>query len=131
VHELSIAQEVLATSDRLLAEHGGARLLRVRVAVGELTAVEPDLLRFAWEALTAGGRDAGCLFEVEWHPARQRCPACRADKPRGGRSWLPLCPDCGGPLEVEGGQELDLLQVEFEPAASAEPAVSQEAGSHG
>jgi len=131
MHELSIAQEVLAASDRVLVEHGGARLLRVRVAVGELTAIEPDLLRFAWEALTAGGRDAGCELEVEWHPALQRCPACRTDKPRGERSWLPFCPDCGGALQVEGGQELDLLQVELEPGAGAEPVSRMEAERRG
>jgi hydrogenase nickel incorporation protein HypA/HybF len=122
VHELSIAQEILATSDRVLADHGGARLLRVSVAVGELTAIEPDLLRFAWEALTSGGRDAGSEIEVEWRPARQHCPTCGMDKPRDGGFWLRLCPDCGGVLQVSGGQELDLLRVEMEPGSNAEQA---------
>ena len=131
MHELSIAQEILATSDRVLAQHDGAKLLRVHVAVGELTAIEPDLLCFAWEALTADGRDAGCVLEVEWRPARQRCPACGVAKPRGERFWLPSCPDCGGPLEVDGGQDLDLLRVEFEAAGGAEPAAGEEGMAHG
>ena len=35
-------------------------------------------------------------------------------------TWLPLCPSCENPLELTGGEELDLLRVEYEPA-STEP----------
>jgi hydrogenase nickel insertion protein HypA len=115
LHELSIAQEIYRTSRSAVAAHGPGRLERVKVAVGELTAVEPDLLTFAWEALTGNGPDAGSVLEVEWHPARQFCPACGADKPRAQGTWLRLCPDCGQALQVSGGQELDVLQVAFLP----------------
>jgi hydrogenase nickel incorporation protein HypA/HybF len=122
MHELSIAEEILATSRRVVDERGGGRLVRVRVAIGELAAIEPDLLRFAWEALVAGG-GAGCRFEVEWRPAHQFCAGCGEEKARAEGDWLRLCPDCGGVLEVSGGQELDLLQVEFEPTVGgAQPA---------
>ncbi len=114
MHELSIATEVYRTSRAAVAEHGGGRLVCVRLAVGELTAIEPELLGFAWEALLAGSGDAGARLDVEWRPARQHCPACAAAKPRGDGSWLRLCPDCGQPLTVEGGDELDVLSVEFE-----------------
>jgi hydrogenase nickel incorporation protein HypA/HybF len=119
VHELSIAQEIYRTSRAAVAAHGPGRLERVTIAVGELTAVEPDLLRFAWEALTKGGPDAESALTVEWHPARQYCAACRAEKPRAQGSWLRVCPDCGMPLEVSGGQELDVLRVVFLPDGEA------------
>lgn len=115
VHELSIAQEIYRMSRDAVASHGPGRLESVRVAIGELTAIEPDLLVFAWQALTEGGADAGSTLAVEWHGARQHCPACDADKPRAQASWLHLCPDCGGVLVVSGGDELDLLQVTFLP----------------
>ena len=83
MHELSIAQEIYRTSRAAVAAHGPGRLERVKVAVGELTAIEPELLTFAWEALTGGGPDAGSLLDVEWRPARQLCAACNADKPSG------------------------------------------------
>jgi hydrogenase nickel incorporation protein HypA/HybF len=113
VHELSIAQEILAASHRAVAEHGRGRLERVQVAVGELTALEPDLLRFAWEAVTADSPDAGCAIEIEWRRAHQHCPRCAREIERPVRGWLPVCPRCGEALRVEGGQELDLLQVTF------------------
>lgn len=119
MHELSIAQEIYRTSRAAVASHGAGHLESVKVALGELTAIEPDLLTFAWEALTAGGPDAGSVLEVEWHPARQFCPACNAEKTRIQRAWLRVCPDCGLPLEVSGGQELDVLQVVFLPDGEA------------
>lgn len=114
MHELSIAEEILRASRAAMRERGGVRLERAVVAVGELTALEPELLRFAWEALTADGPDAGSVLEVQWRPAAQHCTHC-GDLPghRPG-DWLPLCPTCGEPLKVVGGQELDLLQVSFE-----------------
>jgi Zn finger protein HypA/HybF involved in hydrogenase expression len=95
------------------AGHGPGRIDRVRVAVGELTAVEPDLLVFAWEAATADGRDAGAKLEVQWCRAHQHCPSCGEDKPRAEGGWLRLCPDCGQVLEVDGGDELDLLELTY------------------
>lgn len=115
LHELSIAQEIYRTARFAVASHGPGRLERVKVAVGELTAIEPDLLAFAWEALTGGGPDAGSVLDVEWHPACQFCAACNENKPRARGSWLRLCPDCGEPVQVSGGQELDVLQVAFLP----------------
>jgi len=115
VHELSIAHEILRTCRHAVAGHGPGRLETVRVAVGELSAVEPDLLCFAWEALTAEGPDAGSRLDVEWRPARQHCPTCDADKPRSAGTWLRVCPDCGAVLEVDGGDELDVLQLTFVP----------------
>jgi len=113
VHELSIAHEIYRTCRAVVAAHGGGTLAAVRVAVGELTAVEPDLLVFAWEAVVAEGKDHQARLEVEWRQARQFCPACGADKRQAEASWLPLCPDCGGPLQVAGGDDLDILSVEI------------------
>jgi hydrogenase nickel incorporation protein HypA/HybF len=113
MHELGIAMSVLDTCRAAVAQHGGGRLEKVCIAVGELSAIEPELLRYAWEAVVAGGPEADCRLEVEWRPARQRCPACDEDKPRAAGSWLRLCPDCGQPLAIEGGDELDILHVSF------------------
>ena len=119
MHELAIAQEIYRASRTAVAGHGPGRLETVTVAVGELSAVEPDLLVFAWQALTQDGPDAGSALQVEWRPARQFCAGCNADKPRSPGSWLRLCPQCGMPLAVSGGDELDVLRVTFLPDEAA------------
>lgn len=82
--------------------------------MGELSAVEPELLVFAWEALVEGGPDAGARLDVEWHPARQRCPDCGDVVERQPGSWLRLCPVCESPLLLDGGRDLDILSLAFE-----------------
>ena len=114
VHEMGIALEVYRTCRRTVAEHGGGRLSRVRMAVGELAAVEPELLVYAWEAVVVGSPDEGAELAVEWRSARQFCAGCGEAKARASGSWLRVCPDCGLPLEVSGGDELDVLDLSFE-----------------
>jgi hydrogenase nickel incorporation protein HypA/HybF len=120
MHELSLATEIHRQC-RSRMDGPAARLERVRLAVGELSAIEPDLLRFAWEAVTAGGPDANAALEIEWRPARQHCPACGESAERAAGAWAYVCPGCGGTLAIEGGMELDLLQFEYQPAGEESP----------
>ena len=115
VHELGIATEIYESCRAAVDREGSGRLQAVKVAVGELSAVEPDCLRFAWEAIVAAGPDAGCSLDIEWRPARQFCANCGEVKPRPETRWLRVCPDCWQPLRIDGGLELDVLEVSFEP----------------
>jgi hydrogenase nickel incorporation protein HypA/HybF len=116
VHELGIAAEVYRSCRQVADSRGGGRIESVTVAVGELTGVEPELLVYAWEAVVEAGADRGALLEVDWRPARQDCATCGEVAERVQGSWLRLCPRCGLPLRVEGGEELDLLSLTFTPA---------------
>jgi hydrogenase nickel incorporation protein HypA/HybF len=114
MHELGLASDVLHVCETSLAAHGRGRIEKVRLAVGELSAVEPDLLRFAWEAVIAETLHAGAELEIEWRRARQLCPRCGEQKQRSSGSWLRLCPDCGHALRIEGGDELDVIDLQVE-----------------
>ena len=114
MHEMGIALEIYRTCREAVRDHGEGRIERVRIAVGELSAVEPDLLSFGWEAVIADTPDEGAELEIEFCRADQRCPACGEQKARSEGTWLRICPDCGAPLEVKGGDELDVLEVSFE-----------------
>lgn len=83
------------------------------MAVGELSSVEPPLLEFAWTAVVADGPDREARLDIEWRSARQFCPRCEREKPRKSGSWSVYCPDCGAALRVEGGYELDLLEITY------------------
>jgi hydrogenase nickel incorporation protein HypA/HybF len=110
---MGIAIEVHRQSREAVREHGAGRIDRVLLAVGELSAVEPDLMAYAWEAVVAGGPDEGSVLEVRWCPAEQHCATCGEAKTRSEGSWLRICPDCGMPLTVTGGDELDIERVIF------------------
>lgn len=121
MHEMGIALSIYRIAREVVAAQGPGQLRRVRVAIGELSAVEPDLLRYAWEAVTADGPDARTELEVDWHKARQFCSSCNEEKDRTEGSWLRLCPECAQPLRVEGGTELDVIRVEYDAEEDDEP----------
>ncbi len=121
MHEMGIALEIYRTCRETISEQGEGRLHRVRIAVGELAAVEPDLLAFGWEAVVTDGPDEGAELDIKWCKADQRCPKCGEAKDRSEGSWLRVCPDCGTPLEVRGGDELDVLEISFETEDAADP----------
>lgn len=112
MHEMGIAMSLYEACRKEVEKYGPGHLQKIRVAVGELAAIDPELLRFAWEA-TVEGPDGKCALEIDWKPAIQRCLVCQAIKPRPENSWLVVCPDCGSPLRVEGGDELDLLEITY------------------
>ncbi len=114
MHELSIATEIHRITKEHIARHPGARLESLRVAVGELSAIEPDLLQFAWQATTEGTTEEGAQLIVEFRPARQICTRCQTETARVPGSWERACPRCFAPLIIEGGDELDVLQLTLE-----------------
>ena len=111
MHEMGIAVEIFRVCRETIAHHGGGRIHAVRLEVGELTAVEPDLISFAWEAVTADGPHAGSKLDITWCAATQFCPSCGEDKDRSEGTWLRICPDCGSPLKVDGGSQLDIIDL--------------------
>jgi hydrogenase nickel incorporation protein HypA/HybF len=129
MHEMGIALEIYRVCREAAQAHGGGRIERVRMEVGELAAVEPDLLKFAWEAATTGGPDAGAILEISWFAAAQNCANCGEEKRHSEGSWLRICPDCGMPLEVTGGDQLDVIDVTLvSDEGQRDDAVAEEAG---
>ncbi len=119
MHELSLAAEVHRIARGAAEDRGGGALESVTVVVGELAAVEPDLLEFAWQAVVAGSEDEGARLTIEWRPVRQLCSACGEVPERAAGSWLRLCPRCNEPLAVSGGDELEVRTVAFAEAPAA------------
>lgn len=110
---MGIAVEVYRQCREAVAEYGPGRIESVALAIGELSAVEPDLVAFAWEAVTIDTADAGSTLDVRWCPAEQHCSRCGPIEDRVEGSWLRLCPRCSLPLEVRGGDELDIESIRY------------------
>ena len=118
MHELSIAQAVLAIAERHAA---GRRVRRVELRVGHLRQVVPTALAFAFELLTDGTALEGAELVIEDVPARGRCRACGVETAMRG---FPLqCATCGGfDVELVSGEELlvDALELDDEKELTTE-----------
>jgi hydrogenase nickel incorporation protein HypA/HybF len=117
MHETGIAVEIFHTALRIAEERvegQAVRLRKVKVAIGELSSVDPELLKHAWDAVIESSPHQDAEMEVRWCPVFRQCPSCNEQKESADGSWLQICPDCHGPLAVEGGCELDLESIEFD-----------------
>jgi hydrogenase nickel incorporation protein HypA/HybF len=118
LHELGIANAILEAVSTEADKHRG-RVRRVCVRVGELAAVNPEALRFAFDAAKQGTRLAGLILEIEISPPRYRCRDCGGAVPADGVSAV--CPACGSctPESVRGDElELAYLEVDDETRAA-------------
>lgn len=119
MHELSITRNVVA----IVAERAGsARVTRVRLEIGALTAVIPDALRFCFDVCSHGTVLEGATLEIVEIPGRGRCGDCGAETAL--KALIGRCPACGaGSLRVVAGEELKIKEMELE--SCAQPAAAE------
>jgi hydrogenase nickel incorporation protein HypA/HybF len=135
VHEMGITAEVIAAVTEAAEREKAVRVNRVTLTIGGLTAIMPDALQFAWEALTPGSPLEGARLEVIEVPARSRCGECQTEFEHD--QYDRICPTCGNFLcEVIAGNELRIDGVDVElpggadaatgPAAAVPPTAAEE-----
>src|SRR5689334_1699096 len=113
MHEFSIVQALLERVDHEANVHGGSRVHRVRVAIGELSGVEVELLRTAYETIRCRTRCEHAPLEVRRIQARWECARCGGLIRRGSRL---RCEQCNAPARLVSGDEIVLDQIEMETA---------------
>ena len=113
MHEASIMQSVFDIAFAQIPLGSTARIVRLRLRVGDLAGVAVQSLAFAFEAMKGDTPAALAEMEVERVPARLRCRDCHREFEPD--DFPAACPGCGSwAAEVQVGQELDLVLVEIE-----------------
>jgi hydrogenase nickel incorporation protein HypA/HybF len=113
VHELGIAASILDCVQAEAARHLEARVTKVGVKVGELSAVDVDALQFGFECLTKDTEWEGLVLEVESIPRVQQCPKCENEFRM--TDFDPQCPRCGEfATRCISGEELDIAYMEVD-----------------
>lgn len=113
MHEMGIASSVLDAVRSESELHNGAKVHKVGVRIGELASVDPEALRFCFEALVSGTDLEPLELDLELCPRRNRCPRC-------GNVFLVAefqftCPECRfAGTEPVGGDELEFSYMEIE-----------------
>lgn len=107
MHELGLATAVV---DACVERADGARVLRVRVEVGQLVAVMPDSLRFCFDVCARGTSVEGAELDILETAGRAVCEGC-------GDSVALATPfgrcACGGRLRIIAGDELRVKDMEI------------------
>ena len=117
MHELGIAQSVLEAVQAEAAKRN-SKPTKVGLRIGELSAIDPDALRFSFEALTTGTDLQGLKLEIELCPRRHRCLDCGTEFEV--KDFVFECPRCGANRnEFISGEELQLAYLELEEYESS------------
>jgi len=111
MHEISLAQSVLQIIEEHSKSAGFSRVSAVWLEIGALAGVEPDALRFCFDAVTRGSLAQGARLEIVEVPGSGWCPQCGDTVPMQER--YTACPRCGGyQLRPTGGTQMRVRELE-------------------
>lgn len=109
MHELGITQTMVA----IASDHAqGAKIRRITLEIGQLSAVMPDAIRFCFDVCAQGTPLEGATLEILERPGLGQCRQCgqriELAQPYG------VC-DCGSThLDILQGNELTIKELEME-----------------
>jgi hydrogenase nickel incorporation protein HypA/HybF len=113
MHEIGIANSILEAVKVEASRRPGAISRKVAVRVGELAAVDPEALRFCFEALTRETELESLQLEIEICPRRHHCPDCDFEFPVV--NFDSHCPKCGQEhTQYLSGEQLEIAYLEME-----------------
>lgn len=125
MHELALAQEIVAMVARHIPPAQASRVRAVHVRIGELAGVVPESLEFCFSAVVAGTAWESADLVMTRVPAEACCLDCAATFPTQAPGAG--CPACGSSfVRMTHGQELHVDAVELADDDAA-PSVREEA----
>lgn len=111
MHEMSITEDLIAIIRGEMKKSSLKRLVSVKLRLGELTAIDPESLRFCFDASIKKTELEGALLEIEGVPLTGRCSGCAT-------TWkitdlALICPACNSTdVEKIAGTELDIVSID-------------------
>jgi len=121
MHELSIAESILDAVRKELANHPGARPMRIGLRIGELAAVDVDSLTFCLEAVLKGTEWESLQLDIRVCPQRSICRDCGNEF--GVIEYNTTCPNCASMnTKFLSGDELnfDYLEIDIDGTPATE-----------
>jgi hydrogenase nickel incorporation protein HypA/HybF len=113
MHEIGIANSILEAVRQESDFRHGARVVKVGLRIGELAAVDPESLRFCFEALVSGTDLDPLALDLEFRPRCNRCQRC--GKLFRVAEFPVTCPKCNcAETQFAGGDELEFAYMEIE-----------------
>jgi len=115
VHELAMAQALVEQVEAVINQHGATQACLIRVRIGPLAGVMPELLASAFPLAAAGSRMEHAELEFSHAPIQVHCQTCGADTEAAMNRLI--CGACGDwHTQIISGDELLLESVELETA---------------
>lgn len=133
MHEFSFASGIAKRVREFAEARGVGRIVEVRIAIGELSCLDAEQLRFCFGAITSATPLRECALRIEKVGAMVECPNCAYHGPPkywedalAGAPFPTLeCPQCGQTVEIVAGRECVIRSVRFSTGAAASSTVDK------
>ena len=106
MHEYSLVESLVSRVEQEARRRNAIAVHRLSVRIGELSGVDPELFRTAYETFRAGTICANAPLDLTNVPASHSCPRCKAKIARGA---ILRCPACDVPAQLDEGSDALLL----------------------
>jgi len=116
MHEISIAQDIIEIAEAKAREENSPCIQVIKIRLGEFTTIVREALEFAFEIARRETLAENARLEIESVPMVVRCVSC-GPVTDPVREVCLLCPQCGLPLEVVTGEELQVEYIEIDSKA--------------
>ncbi len=111
MHEVSLVESIVAMVEAERRKQVFSRVRTIRLQVGALGCVEPDALRFCFDAVTRDTVADGAILDIEMIAGQGFCARC--ERRVAMKEIFDACSRCGyAPLRVTAGSELRLAELE-------------------
>jgi hydrogenase nickel incorporation protein HypA/HybF len=113
MHEMSLAESVLDLVEHRARREGCRRIKTVRLEIGKLSGVEPESMRFCFDAVVGGTLAEGAELDIVEEDGLAWCFDCGRLTPLAVRG--DPCPGCGGfHLRLDEGLAMRVSELEIE-----------------
>lgn len=113
MHEMSLAEGVIQIIEDAAREQGFSKVGTVFLEIGKLSSVEPEAMRFCFEAVSRGTVADGAKLEIFEPPGRGQCLSCGETVDIA--AVFDPCPLCGGyPVHPTEGTEMRVRELEVD-----------------
>ncbi|MFK5984983.1 MAG: hydrogenase maturation nickel metallochaperone HypA [Pseudomonadota bacterium] len=113
MHEMSLCEGVLQVLEDNAKSQGFKRVIAVWLEIGGLSGVEPEAMRFCFDAVTRDTLADHAILEILEVSGEAWCMICAKNIKVQQR--FDKCPDCGSyQLQVTGGDHMRIKQLEVE-----------------
>jgi hydrogenase nickel incorporation protein HypA/HybF len=114
MHELPVANGILATALEAAEKAGAGRITQIDIVLGALSGYVGDSIQFYFDFISQGTKAEGARLNVRRIPATCHCWDCGSDF-SCEEILPPECPGCAGSrLQVVGGQEFYMESINVE-----------------
>lgn len=120
MHEISIAGAIIDAVLDAAKKNNAKKVNEVFIEIGELTALNPEQLKFIFETITSGTVAEGARYNLQVIKPLIKCKKCSYDGPieffEKLHFFLPVikCPRCEGTdVDIIAGRECNVKKIKI------------------